>query len=119
MTRIAYQSTTAMGVYLKYGVAPAGGAVFSLQIKAGEAAHVTFPATVTLLEGECDRQFQVAWASEGSTVLQAQLTEWGGSPRTGDIYERDVIALPETTITMIGVEAVAVFEDEIQASGEV
>jgi hypothetical protein len=48
MTQISYQSTTAMGVYLKFGVAPAGGAVFTLSIKSGETAHVTFPATVTL-----------------------------------------------------------------------
>lgn len=82
-----------MGVYLKRGPAPSGGAVFSLQIKAGQPACVTFPPTVSLLEGEQDKQFDVTWALAGTTILQAQLTEYGGVAESGNVYEADVEAL--------------------------
>jgi hypothetical protein len=82
-----------MGVYLKYGPAPAGGAVFSLSIKPPYSAHVTFPATVTLSSGETNKQFDVTWDSVGSTVIQAQLTEYNGAGVTGTVHFADVEAL--------------------------
>lgn len=93
VTKVPYDDTTAMGVYLKRGPAPSGGAVFSLQIKAGQPACVTFPPTVSLSEGEQDKQFDVTWALAGTTIIQAQLTEYGGVARTGDVYESNVEAL--------------------------
>jgi len=79
-----------MGVYLKYGVAPIGGAKFTLQIKPGEEPRITFPSPVVLSPGESGKQFEVMWAEEGATILQAQLTELGGSPVTGDVFEADI-----------------------------
>jgi hypothetical protein len=93
-TNVPYQSNTAAGVHLEQGEAPAGGAVFSLNIKAGESALVSFPATVSLVQGETGRQFLVTWVSAGTTTVQAQLTELGGSPVTGTIYEEDFYAMP-------------------------
>ena len=113
MTRVAYGESTAMGAYLESGPAPAGGAVFALAIKSGEAAVITFPATVTLLEGETGRQFPVTWAAAGTTILQIQLTELGGAPVTGTVFERSVECLAASVLTLLGFEkTVTVDPDE-------
>ena len=93
VTKVPYQDTTAMGVYLERGPAPAGGAVFTLGIKSGQPDLITFPPTVAISEGETGAQFIVTWDEVGTTILEAQLTEYGGEGETGTIYEADIECL--------------------------
>jgi hypothetical protein len=105
VTNVPWLSTTKMGVHLRNGPAPAGGAVFSLSIKSGETARITFPATVTLSSGDSGKQFDVTWAIEGATILEAQLTEYDGGAVTGTVFERDVYCLPPSTEKLITLTA--------------
>lgn len=103
VTKVPYKDTTAMGVYLEFGMAPVDGAKFSLQIKAGQPASIMFPSTVTILEGETGVQFAVTWAIAGTTILQAQLVEYGSVPPDppGEIFEVDIEALAGAALTQI------------------
>lgn len=89
-TKVPYNDTTQMLLYLAQGPAPAGDAEYSLQIKAGEESYISFPATVTITSGNQHAVFDITWLQAGTTILQAQLTEYDGSPVTGTVYEQTI-----------------------------
>lgn len=98
ITKVPYQDTTAMGVFLKNGPAPVGGAVFSLGIKAGQSSLISFPATVIIPEGKTGVQFEVTWIDAGTTILQAQLTEIGGVVTTGIVYDTNIECIDVSSV---------------------
>jgi len=92
-TKVPYNNSTQMGVFLAKGPAPSGNAKYSLQIKSGEDALISFPSEVTITSGNQYQVFQVTWIQQGTTILQAQLTEYDGNAVTGTIFEQTVICV--------------------------
>ena len=109
-TKVPYNDTTQMGVFLANGPAPSGNAKFSLQIKAGEQPYISFPAEVTITSGNQSAVFDVTWIQQGTTILQAQLTEYDGSPVTGTVFEQTVVCIDPPSAVGAGI---------IQATGRV
>lgn len=119
-TKVPYNNTTQMMVFLASGPAPFGDAEFSLQIKAGEQPYISFPATVTITSGNQSATFDITWLQAGTTILQAQLTEYDGSPVTGTIFEQTVTCVTAPVAGGGGtIEGTGTVDLNLRGTGEV